>query len=186
VRVYIIAFLVSLFVGILGYWGAAFLWGSRSNSSDTLDRLALISSWEQEGVPDFQIADVTLKSRPEPIKIVHFWASWCGPCVEEIPSLQELAKKLGNQVLIIALSQDSTEQDMLGFLKEHKINSSSNLQFVFDKKPRISSLYKVEKLPESYIVDQRLKLKKRISGSIEWVTPESRAYFDNLLSGASQ
>lgn len=185
-RVYFIAFLVSLFVGALGYWGATALWGSRANSSDALNRLALISHWEQQGVPDFKIADDTLRSRPEPIKIVHFWASWCGPCVEEIPSLMELAKKFGNQILIIALSQDSTEQAMLDFLKEHKLESSSNLQFVFDQKPRISTLYQVDKLPESYIVDQSLKLKKRISGSIEWVTPESLSYFKSLLSSASQ
>jgi len=187
-RVYLVAFLISCIVGALGYWGAVTLWGKKNKPSDSVARLATIKNWEEEGAPDFEVPEVGLLSRVSaPIKVVHFWASWCGPCVEELPSLQKLAASLEGKVKILALSQDSSEEEMIQFLKEHQIQETSNLKFIFDQKPRISSLYRSEKLPESYIlVTEKNLLRKKISGSIEWLTPESLSFFESLMPSASQ
>lgn len=186
-RIYIVAFLVSLLIGALGYLVATSMWSKRTEGSESLSRLTQIRNWEQEGAPDFETASgVRLSQLNSPIKVVHFWASWCGPCIEEIPSLQELARKLGDRVTILALSQDSSEEEMQAFLREHKVASIPNLQFIFDQKPKVSAAYKADKLPESYILNSQNQLKKKVSGSIEWVTPESLSYFESLVSSASQ
>jgi thiol-disulfide isomerase/thioredoxin len=187
-RIYLVAFFVSVVVGIFGYWGAVSLWGKRSQTSDSLDRLSQMKIWESEGAPDFEVSDWgSLSQISTPIRIVHFWASWCGPCVEELPSLTKLAATLQGKVTVLALSQDSSEEEMVRFLKEHGMSSTSNLKFIFDQKHRISSLYKSEKLPESYIVmTEKNLLKKKVSGSVEWVIPESLSYFESLISSASQ
>lgn len=190
-RIYAIAFLSSLLAGVIGVY--FFLkWQDYAFKTPALDRISQIKQWEQAGVPDFTFKnpeskqEVSLKNYEGRIVLVHFWASWCGPCVEEIPSLFKLAQQLGDKIQILAFSVDSNLEAMESFLAEHRVQSLPNLLYVFDEDPKISELFQVDRLPESYIVGPDLKLKRRITGAIEWVTPESLSYFEALLAGTSQ
>lgn len=187
-RASLVAFLVSLMVAILGY-GAFLYWQERQQGAvtPTLSKLNTFSQWEQQGIDDIEdLNKPSLFKHKYPVIILHFWASWCGPCVDELPSLVKLSKKYSQQVLIFAYSQDRDEDAMKNFLQQHNLASSANLQFIFDEKPLIASRFFVDKLPESFVFTQRdRKLQKRLSGSIEWVTPESDAFFQSLLTQPS-
>jgi len=180
---YLLAFGLSLTIGALVYWAIQWWFQQKTQAVSVSGKLQMLNQWEQLGIPDFAIAGLgNLYQQSYPIKIIHFWASWCGPCVEELPSLTKLADMYRDRIFIAALSQDYSETEMNAFLKSHQLHNSTNLIYVFDQKPRLSSVYQVEKLPESYIADKKNRLIKRISGSIEWVTDESKAFFDHHLN----
>jgi cytochrome c biogenesis protein CcmG, thiol:disulfide interchange protein DsbE len=182
-KIYVKAFLISALVGIFVY-GVIFFLDKESSSShktQVLDRMSRLKQWEEQGVEDFSVTGSEFLSHfSHPVKIVHFWASWCGPCVEEIPSLQKLVEHMGDQVLVLALSQDQSQEEMETFLKENGWSSQKNLRFIFDQKPGVGALFQVQKLPESFILDPKNRLKKRIPGAIDWMTSESVSFFEQL------
>src|SRR5208282_3742633 len=91
--------------------------------------------------PDFTITDlqhtVTLEQfRGKPV-ILNFWATWCPPCIEEMPSLVQLHKELGNKVAIIAVSEDADEAAYKQFVRDHNVD----LLTVRDTRQRTNEVY---------------------------------------------
>ncbi|WP_413290377.1 TlpA family protein disulfide reductase [Bdellovibrio sp. HCB337] len=118
------------------------------------------------------------------VVIVNFWASWCGPCVEEVPSLISLLKTFPNDVALIAISGDSNQEDINSFLKSFpEMNSLPNSYVVWDSEKKLIPQYQVFRLPESFVVGKDLKLVKKISGTIDWHTEDAIAYLKQLASG---
>ena len=74
-----------------------------------------------DAAPDFSVTDADRRSplsqfRGKPV-VLNFWATWCPPCVEEIPSLVALQKQLGDKVVILAVSTDEDEDGYKEFVK---------------------------------------------------------------------
>ena len=77
--------------------------------------------------PDFTIKDsdrsITLSQLRGKIVVLNFWATWCPPCVDEMPSLEQLQKKFqGTDITILAVSVDDDPDDYHKFLKQHAID----------------------------------------------------------------
>lgn len=182
-KTYVISIFLSVLIGIVGVY--AFLkWKEERFKAPSLNRIKTLEKWENEGIPigvfQWEGAEKSIQDYAGQILILHFWASWCGPCVEELPSLQEFAKKMDNKVFILAFNLDTQIESMESFLKEHKVETLSNLKFIFDKNKTLSQVYQVDRLPESLIISPELKLIKRISGTIDWTTTESYSFFEAL------
>lgn len=97
--------------------------------------------------------------------IVHFWASWCAPCIVEFPELIKLALKSPSTV-ILAFSSDSNIQAIENFLKKNKMIIPKNLMIVHDKGKIITNQkFSVFRLPESFVFDTDLKLESHIIGA---------------------
>lgn len=97
--------------------------------------------------------------------IVHFWASWCAPCVVEFPELGAYAKKNPNTI-ILAFSSDKSIQIIERFLKIHSIPLSENFLIIHDEDKIITEdKFNVFQLPESFILDKNLQLKNHIIGA---------------------
>jgi thiol-disulfide isomerase/thioredoxin len=89
----------------------------------------------------------TLKGR---VVVVDFWASWCAPCKETFPLLEELHHRFGKQGLIIlAVNEDKNRRAMTEFLKEYPVTFS----VVRDAKKKLAAHVNVPALPTSYILD---------------------------------
>ena len=79
-----------------------------------------------EKAPDFTLTDSDrtvqlsqLKGKPV---LLNFWATWCPPCIEEMPSLVELQKKVGDKVTILAVSEDADDKAYKQFIRDHNID----------------------------------------------------------------
>jgi thiol-disulfide isomerase/thioredoxin len=119
----------------------------------------------------------TLGPRLAPVTLVHFWATWCPPCIEEIPALQRLARDFAGHedfALVMVAVQDTTEkvQSFLG--------PSADMA-LYDPKGDVANRYGTQKLPESYIVVGGNVVEK-FEGMNDWDSPQVRERLRSLLA----
>ena len=124
--------------------------------------------------------DFQLESLKGQKVIVNFWASWCGPCVEEVPSLIRLVKKYKGQVKLVAISGDSNRDDIAIFLKSFPDLAGENVELIWDEDKSLMKKFSVNGLPESLILNKDLTVAKKIVGSIQWDTADAFKYIDGL------
>lgn len=131
--------------------------------------------------------DLKLSQYKGKIVILNFWASWCGPCVEEMPSLIRLVKTFPNDVVLLAVSGDSTKEDIDAFMKSFpEMMTLPNIQVIWDSNKEISQQYQVFRLPESFVVDKSQILVKKISGTIDWYTQDALEYMRSLNRASAE
>jgi Thiol-disulfide isomerase and thioredoxins len=145
------------------------------------------TKFEKDGVESFTMETLDkqkfeLGSMKGKLVILNFWASWCGPCVEEVPSLIKLVKEFKGEVQLIAVSGDSSEEDINIFLKSFPELKNENIKIVWDQDRSIMKKFNVTRLPESMILDKQHKLIKKIVGSIEWYNEDSKTYVKSTLA----
>lgn len=119
---------------------------------------------------------IDLKSFAGKVIIFNFWASWCTPCIEEVPSLVSLVKEDPN-IVIIAVSGDQNKDDITAFLKSFPGFNKPPIYVVQENAKVLMDQFKVDKLPESFIFNPKGEMVKKISGTINWHTPDSIEYF---------
>ncbi|WP_197276406.1 TlpA disulfide reductase family protein [Bacillus sp. JCM 19034] len=100
------------------------------------------------------------------IIILNFWASWCPPCVKEMPDLMEVGKKYeDNGVSVVAINRTTIEiqpEDAEEFLEDENIE----LFVLYDIEDEVSNLYNIPGVPVTLIIDQDFKVIKRINGEV--------------------
>jgi thiol-disulfide isomerase/thioredoxin len=108
------------------------------------------------------------------VLLVNFWATWCGPCVVEMPTLDRLQGALGGdkfQVVAIALDRQGMEK-VRPFWREHGFK---NLQVFLDRKWQTARKLGVDSLPQSFIVDRRGKVVGYLVGPAKWDSDKAKA-----------
>lgn len=114
------------------------------------------------------------------VVIVNFWASWCAPCIEEVPSLIRLSQAMAGEIKILAVSGDSTLDDVHVFLKSFPDFKRPGISIAFDEKLKLARRFNVNKLPESYIFNAEGTMVRKVSGSIDWSTADAVEYLKSL------
>ena len=118
------------------------------------------------GDPMPDLASFKLEGKlPEALKgkvvLIDFWASWCGPCKDSFPVLNELQKKYAGQgLVIIAVNEDEEASDMKDFLK----NNAATFNVVRDLGQKIAAAAGIQTMPSSFILDAEGKVKFMHSG----------------------
>ena len=143
---------------------------------------------EPAAVPEFSFTDDagvshTLADFRGKALIVNFWATWCAPCVKELPALDALARaKRGQGFDVLAISVDLNGITAVRrFLTDNEIE---NLPAYVDARARATDTIGAVGLPVTIIVDARGREIGRASGPVEWNTSEAYALADKL-SGAA-
>ncbi len=121
--------------------------------------------------PNFTIQDgsrtVTLQQfRGKPL-LVNFWASWCAPCLQEIPSLEALHHQLPD-LEILAVSTDSDPDAYKKFLAEHPMD----LDMVRDPTQDSNRAFGSYRFPETFVIDSHGVVLRRFIGFQDWTSPE--------------
>jgi cytochrome c biogenesis protein CcmG, thiol:disulfide interchange protein DsbE len=123
-----------------------------------------------DSAPDFTItADngrtITQANFGGRLLVLNFWATWCQPCVEEVPSLNQFAKQMeGSGVVVLGVSMDKDPKIYHDFL------TRANISFMTARDPqaKISTDYGTFKYPESYFIDSHGKVVQKIIGEANW------------------
>ena len=178
------AFIAALFVLGVFYW-AFESWQARSLTSSTqVAELKFLDQLETEGLKELnghglQGESFSLSRVKSPVLVLNFWASWCGPCVQEVPSLIELIEK-DSSVEIVAVSEDSSRADIDSFLKSFPGMKNPRIHLLWDEDRKLMELYRAEKLPESFVFGPQRKLAKKVVGSINWSSEDALQYLRSL------
>ena len=100
--------------------------------------------------------------------LVHFWASWCAPCVEEFPQLIALAKSEPERITVIALSSDTSEKKIRQFIR--KWNIPANMDIVWDENRRITyDQFQTMNYPETILIGCDYTMYDKVIGmSQDW------------------
>jgi thiol-disulfide isomerase/thioredoxin len=145
-----------------------------ASSVDDLFRKAGISKINQGAAADFALRDlsgntVSLSNyRGSPV-LLNFWATWCGPCREEMPSMERLHRQLGGQGLtLLAINEKESVARVANFMKSYGLSFPALL----DVDGRVSSAYRVWGLPTTYLIDAAGRLIGMKSGPRDWASRE--------------
>ena len=110
--------------------------------------------------------------------IINVWASWCGPCRAEMPSLERLNQRKGGLTFeMIGISTDDYPEAAKGFLKKTKTTFS---HFI-DQRLLLENMLGADRLPLTLLVDSKGRVLARFYGAKEWDTPEARALIDKAF-----
>jgi peroxiredoxin len=136
--------------------------------------------------PDIRAVDlatddtVTVSGLAGEVILLNIWATWCGPCEEEMPSMQRLHEALGDSGLrIVAVSVDlGSAASVRAWVEER------GLTFTIwqDKSGRIERAYQATGVPESFVIDREGVIVKKHWGAEEWDGPAQLALFRRLLA----
>jgi peroxiredoxin len=131
--------------------------------------------------PDFTLQDgqtkVTLSQFRGQVVVLNFWATWCPPCVEEMPSLVEMQRRMkAKGVTVVAVSIDVDENAYRQFVKDH----AANLLTVRDPQQKTPDLYGTHGWPETYIIDRNGIVQRKFIGPVDWTEPEITDFLGKL------
>jgi len=131
--------------------------------------------------PDFTVRDsdrtVTLSQLKGQVVVLNFWATWCPPCIEEMPSLVRMQQRMQSKgVTVLAVSVDVDENNYRRFLKDHGVN----LLTVRDPDQKSNGLYGTFKFPETYIIDRNGVMRRKFIGAVDWTEPEIIDFLSKL------
>ncbi len=113
------------------------------------------------------------------VVLLNFWATWCPPCREEIPSMMKLNSLMaGKPFQMVAISIDEGgRKDIESFFKE----SGFSLPTYLDESGSSTKAYGITGVPESFIIDKKGVLVKKIIGGLAWDSPETVSFLEGLM-----
>ena len=131
--------------------------------------------------PDFQLPDATGKmvslsaQRGHPV-LVNFWATWCPPCVEEVPSMEDLARRLEKtDIRMLAVSVDDSWDAVRKFFVK-----GTHMGVLLDLSKNVPKTFGTEKYPESFMIDASGKVRHYFINKRDWSKPEAIACLESL------
>ena len=133
--------------------------------------------------PDFTVNDsdgkqLKLSDLRGNLVFLNFWATWCPPCVHEMPEMELLNRAFKDRKFqMVAVSVDDNWETVAGFYKEHNLSLPAYL----DAGQKVSTRYNVFKFPETLILDRNGHVLKHYIGEQRWASPHLLASFDTLI-----
>lgn len=139
----------------------------------------------QEGspAPDFTLRDLNgqetrLSSLRGNVVLLNFWATWCPPCREEVPSMVKLNRAMaGKPFRMLAVSIDEGGK---GAVEAYFKESGSTLPALLDADRAVGRMYGTTGVPETFVIDTKGVILKKVIGPMDWSNPEVIGYLDGL------
>jgi peroxiredoxin len=125
--------------------------------------------------PDFQLTDQTgakheLSDYRGKVLVVNFWATWCSPCVKEMPSLQRASEKLTPEnIRVIGIAMGESHDEISRFLKKQRID----FPLLADNDSSVTGQWRIPGLPTTYVINKKGYVVIRVVGPYEWDSPET-------------
>ena len=122
---------------------------------------------------------VRLADQKGKVVFLNIWATWCPPCVDEMPSIERLYQQLKDEDFeILAVSVDKQGAEAVRpFMKKHKLNFTA----LIDAKESLQNIYQTTGVPETYIIDRNGIIVKKVIGPRDWASPDAIGFFQHLI-----
>jgi peroxiredoxin len=152
--------------------------------SDPLQALGLQAPKEAVDAPDFSLPDLSGKQIPlkqfrGKLVFLNFFATWCGPCREEMPGMERLHRAHQEKGLVVlAVNLQERAKTIRPFVQSLKLSFPT----VMDAEGAVSREYGVRALPVSFLIGRDGKIVWRAIGGRDWESPQARQYFDQLVA----
>jgi len=159
------------------------------SDSDIPDRTKLgefVPSSQPFTAPAISLADtnghsVELSELRGKLVLVNLWATWCEPCLREMPSLERLQSRLGERIAVLAVSEDrGGNKTVEPFIAKLGLKS---VKIYIDPKSEVGHAFGARGLPTSFLIDREGKVLGRVEGAAEWDSPKILGVLEPLLSG---
>jgi len=138
---------------------------------------------EGDVVQSFTLPDLQGKMQQLPKDkyiLLNFWATWCPPCRQEMPSMVSLSEKYKSKGLnVIAVSVDRDADALAGFVKEYGLPFT----ILHDQDSAISTKFGVFRYPETFLIDKHGKIQAHLVGAVEWMSKPIQQGIEDLLAG---
>jgi cytochrome c biogenesis protein CcmG, thiol:disulfide interchange protein DsbE len=129
--------------------------------------------------PNFTLTEgsrsLQLSSYRGKVLVLNFWATWCPPCIEEIPSLNQLQREMP-QLVVLAVSVDEDGDAYRQFLSDHRIDFTT----IRDPQRRVNAMFGTSRFPESYVIDRDGRIRRKFISAQDWTSPEIMNYLAHL------
>jgi peroxiredoxin len=134
------------------------------------------------GAPALSGAEQSLADHRGEVVLVNIWATWCGPCRIEMPSIQALYDRYGSDgftVLAVSIDAGPGHRDKVeGFVSEHGLT----FPVLLDPGSRITGLFRTSGVPETFVLDRHGRIVKRVIGASDWDSEANRVLIEELLA----
>jgi len=124
---------------------------------------------------------VSLSDFAGKIILVNLWATWCEPCVREMPSLERMQARLGDKITVVAISEDhggsKAVEPFIGRL------GLKSVKTYLDPKSAVERAFEVQGLPTSFLIDRKGRVLGRVEGAAEWDSPKLLETLESFLGG---
>jgi len=141
---------------------------------------------EGQLAPDYSLPDMNGVQQSLPkgkVVLFNFWATWCPPCRDEMPSMVQLHKLLGNEGLsIVAASVDKDMGKLTSFVREYELP----FQVLKDTDKSVSLGYGVVRYPETFLIDRAGKVRFHLIGAVNWTDPTVLKAIKTMLAEKPQ
>lgn len=158
------------------------------DDADLMDAIIdLDGQWVDRPAPEFELSDRqgqvhTLSQYRGQVVFLNFWASFCAPCREEMPSMESLVRQYEAQGLtMVAISLDDGWQDVDRFMNSFLPGQRSAMTVLLDADEETAHRYGTELLPETYIIDRNGQIVARFVGDYDWTRAEVKQIIEGLL-----
>ncbi len=146
-------------------------------------RLRGVIPVEARDAPNFKLTDIHKQSieiadKQGKVVLLNFWASWCPPCVKEIPSMNRLAQSYDpNKFEIVSVNFKETPELVEAFLKKVDVD----FPVLIDLDGQVSAQYEIFSFPSSFLIDQHGKIRYSVNSAIEWDDAEVKEVIDSMI-----
>ncbi|MDP2828202.1 MAG: TlpA disulfide reductase family protein [Sulfuricellaceae bacterium] len=150
----------------------------------SLAQASELKPWKGGATPPLALKDLAGKTHKledyrGKVVMVQFWATWCAPCLKEMPSMMRLEKKLaGKPFAILAINMGESEKDVKTFL-DTKIKA--DFPILMDPDAQAIGAWKVFVAPSTFIVDPKGSIRHTLQGGAEWDEAEYLRAIGELL-----
>jgi len=156
-----------ILLGLVLVLGVSLAWVVSGTLNDGIVRVG-------ETAPDFKVTTesgrtITPENFGGKLLVLNFWASWCQPCVQEVPSLEVFSRQFASEgVVVLGVSVDKNEKLYHQFLQQFPVT----FQVARDPSWDIAANYGTFQLPETYIIDRSGKVVQKVIAAQNWMNPE--------------
>ena len=148
-------------------------------------KAATVEAVEGAAAPDFTLKDLSghdlhLSDLKGKVVVLNFWATWCPPCREEVPSLVSLNKQMAGKSfqMVTASIDEGGKQAIEAYFKAAGVT----LPVLLDTERTVSHLYGTTGVPETFVIDRKGVIVKKVVGGMNWSDAAVVKFLDDLIA----